>query len=277
MVGEIVGYMKLYGDNDKVQAIQTEHRLKLAEFWDIRKGDRVLEIGCGQGDTTAVLAYLVGENGLVHGVDLGGRRVIKKNTLGEAAQHLQQSKLGKQIQIDFETDVLAAELDFSENFFDVIVLSHCSWYFQSPQQLLDVLKKTRQWGKKLCFAEWDMRIQQMEQYPHLLAVLIQAQYECYKESSESNIRTLFAADDLIQLAEQAGWSISEHTSIYSPNLQDGMWEVDYTLSEYEAELQHNRNLTDKLKALIQTEVSLLKAVVNGSMKPMSAFAFIANK
>ena len=122
-----------------------------------------------------------------------------------------------------------------------------------------------------------MRIQQMEQYPHLLAVLIQAQYECYKESSESNIRTLSAADDLIKLAEQAGWSISEHTSIYSPNLQDGMWEVDYTLSEYEAELQHNRNLTDKLKALIQTEVSLLKAVANGSMKPMSAFAFIANK
>ncbi len=54
----------------KVQNIQTAHRLKLAEFWEINAGARILEIGCGQGDTTAVLAYMVGEEGFVHGVDI---------------------------------------------------------------------------------------------------------------------------------------------------------------------------------------------------------------
>lgn len=54
-----------------IQRVQTEHRFKLAEFWNIKEGSRVLEIGCGQADTTAVLAYLVGEKGLVHGIDIG--------------------------------------------------------------------------------------------------------------------------------------------------------------------------------------------------------------
>lgn len=36
----------------------------------IEKGSTVLEIGCGQGDTTAVIASMVGENGNVVVVDI---------------------------------------------------------------------------------------------------------------------------------------------------------------------------------------------------------------
>ncbi|WP_158095089.1 hypothetical protein [Gottfriedia luciferensis] len=45
-------------------------------------------------------------------------------------------------------------------------------------------------------AEWDTRISSIEQYPHLLAILIQAQYESFKQNSESNIRTLFTPNDI---------------------------------------------------------------------------------
>lgn len=276
MVEEIVGCMKLHGKNSNVQRIQTEHRVKIAEFWGIKEGSRVLEIGCGQGDTIAVLAYLVGESGFVYGVDVASPSYGSPITLGEAAQHIKQSKLGKQLRIDFETDLLNPKLDFPEKSFDFIVLSHCSWYFESPQKLLDILTKVRKWGKHLCFAEWDLRIQQMEQYPHLMAVLIQAQYECFKESSESNVRTLFTADDVKKMAEQADWKMCKDTTIYSPDLQDGVWEVNYTIDEYEAELKDNGNLSDKLKALIESEVFLLKtAAANGKIKPMSTYAFIA--
>ncbi|WP_313894079.1 methyltransferase domain-containing protein [Psychrobacillus sp.] len=37
---------------------------------NITEGSKVLEIGCGQGDTTAALAYLVGDTGFVHGIDI---------------------------------------------------------------------------------------------------------------------------------------------------------------------------------------------------------------
>jgi ubiquinone/menaquinone biosynthesis C-methylase UbiE len=56
----------------KVQLQSTEHRISiLKKFPDLKLGPRILEIGCGQGDTTAVLAELVGENGHVTAVDPG--------------------------------------------------------------------------------------------------------------------------------------------------------------------------------------------------------------
>lgn len=50
---------------------QMEHRLMLASHWNIAPGSRVLEIGCGQGDCTIVLADAVGEEGHVDALDPG--------------------------------------------------------------------------------------------------------------------------------------------------------------------------------------------------------------
>ena len=48
---------------------QFQHRLSLASKWDIAPGSHILELGCGQGETTLVLAHLVGPTGSVVGVD----------------------------------------------------------------------------------------------------------------------------------------------------------------------------------------------------------------
>ncbi len=52
-----------------VQIVQTEHRINLINYWSIAPGERVLELGCGQGDTTTVLAAAVGNTGHVVAVD----------------------------------------------------------------------------------------------------------------------------------------------------------------------------------------------------------------
>lgn len=52
-----------------IQHSQTLHRLVLLQHWDIAPGSKVLELGCGQGDCTTVLAYAVGEQGRVVAVD----------------------------------------------------------------------------------------------------------------------------------------------------------------------------------------------------------------
>lgn len=56
-------------NNIGIQLSQTNHRLQILQCFPISLGDRVLEIGCGQGDTTAALAELVGESGHVTAVD----------------------------------------------------------------------------------------------------------------------------------------------------------------------------------------------------------------
>ena len=52
-----------------IQHSQTLHRLALLQQWSIGNGSKVLEIGCGQGDCTAVLASAVGDQGNVVAVD----------------------------------------------------------------------------------------------------------------------------------------------------------------------------------------------------------------
>lgn len=52
-----------------VQHSQTIHRLVLLQHWNIHPDSKILEIGCGQGDCTTVLADAAGEQGRVVAVD----------------------------------------------------------------------------------------------------------------------------------------------------------------------------------------------------------------
>ena len=52
-----------------IQHSQTLHRLVLLQHWNIPTGSKILELGCGQGDCTTVLADAVGEQGRVVAVD----------------------------------------------------------------------------------------------------------------------------------------------------------------------------------------------------------------
>ncbi|WP_124291139.1 methyltransferase domain-containing protein, partial [Streptomyces sp. ADI91-18] len=53
-----------------IQLPQTRYRAALVSSWDIPAGASVLEVGCGQGDMTAVLAEAVGPQGRVVAVDI---------------------------------------------------------------------------------------------------------------------------------------------------------------------------------------------------------------
>lgn len=276
IIDNIVDCMPPSFGNSNIQRMQTEHRLKLAEFWGIKDGDKVLEIGCGQGDTTAVLAFLIGEKGFVQGIDIASPNYGSPLTLGESIDHLKKSQIGNRINIDFEMDVLSPTIEFPEKYFDLIVLSHSSWYLKSAEELHDILKKLRKWGNKLCFAEWDTRIQSIEQYPHFLSVLIQSQYECFKPCSLSNVRTLFTPQDIRNIAESAGWEIVTEKSINSPELQDGKWEIEQTLTNFHEELKTVEHMPTKMATLIKSQINLLEsAIITTAIKPMSTYAFTA--
>lgn len=272
----IVGCMGTTEETYQIQKIQTEHRIRLVDSWNIKAGSKILEIGCGQGDTTAVLAYYTGDEGFVQAIDIGSPTYGAPITLGKSAEYLMNSTLGKQIKIEFNVDVLSPDVHFAEHGFDYIVFSHCSWYTKSTEELLQILKKVKSWGKQLCFAEWSTTIRSIEQYPHLLAILIQAQYEAFKEESVSNVRTLLTPKDIRALAEEAGWNVQDEITIDSPELQDGKWEVDMLLYDVHQELNKLYNMSAKLKDLIRSEVQMLEAALEtGEIKPLSVYSFIA--
>ena len=77
----LIESMKIIGD-DTIQHTQLKHRMSLVETFSIQKGMSVIEIGCGQGDTTVVLADAVGETGRVLAVDIASPDYGAPITLG---------------------------------------------------------------------------------------------------------------------------------------------------------------------------------------------------
>jgi ubiquinone/menaquinone biosynthesis C-methylase UbiE len=60
---------------DRISDLQFEGGRKLAEMMDVRKGDVVLDVGCGTGRLAVYLADIVGPSGSVTGIDPSAHRV----------------------------------------------------------------------------------------------------------------------------------------------------------------------------------------------------------
>ena len=146
---EIARLMAAWAAGPDIQVAQTAYRLTLASTWQIPDGASVLEIGCGQGDMTAVLADLVGPDGRVVGVDVAPPSYGAPVTVGQSAQHLLAGPLGDRIDLRYETDVLTDDVGTG---YDLVVLAHCSWYFASAGLLERTLTKARELGSRLCFS-----------------------------------------------------------------------------------------------------------------------------
>ncbi|MFD8019008.1 methyltransferase domain-containing protein [Streptomyces lavendulae] len=147
---------------------QTRYRAALVSGWNIPAGASVLEVGCGQGDMTAVLAEAVGPQGRVVAVDIADPSYGAPVTLGQSAKHLKATPLGSRIDSRFGLDVLDETVTFPDGGFDHVVLAHCSWYFASLDPLRETLARVRRWARNLCFAEWDLAPRPTDQIGHRL-------------------------------------------------------------------------------------------------------------
>jgi Predicted methyltransferase len=257
---------------------QSVHRYKLIDFWGIRKGARVLEIGCGQGYATKVLADAVGVNGFVYAIDNAQPEYGSPMTLNEAKEELLISSLGKRIHMEFKVNILNDDIQFKDNEFDFIVMSHCSWYLSSSDEFMRILEKVKPWGNKLCFAEWDITPILPEQVPHYVAASLQAHCECYKKpgTSDNNIRTLFSPIDIKKLITSSGWDIFDETTIFSPDLDDCRWEIMNLLSsDTQNFIKYCDAMPDKLKEFLYSQMELLNTYNIADTKPLCVYAVTA--
>lgn len=254
--------MKIIGD-DTIQRTQLKHRSQLIKAFQIEKGMKVLEIGCGQGDTTVVLADAVGPTGHIVAIDIASTEYGAPITLGEASNTISQSPLGQIIDFHYETDFL--QMVFDEKF-DVVVLSHCSWYFQNIELLKNYMQKIRQVADRICFAEWDIDYTLDAQRAHFCAANIAVLYTAFTEN-DGNIQNLFHKTQIKELMLSEGFTINIEQIVDASFLQDGLWEVDYSnylLNEFP-------EVTNKIQSLIHSYAYLMN---EQSAPPLSLNSFV---
>ena len=242
--------MKIIGE-DTIQRTQLRHRLELVKAFGVKEGMRILEIGCGQGDTTVALADQVGETGHVMAIDIASPDYGAPITLGAATDTIKASPLGERITFSFETDLLDVAVDEP---FDAVILSHSSWYFRNPEQLQSYFSYCTKLAKRICIAEWDIHFRDRSQLAHFYAISILALYSQFIEN-DGNIQHVFSKEQLIQMMEESGWSLKKSKSINAAYLQDGGWEVDYALS-----IEQDFLCTPpRIQTLIRTYYELLRS------------------
>jgi SAM-dependent methyltransferase len=267
----IAGTMRAGVVDPATQVVQTRFRMSVVDAWGLIPGSTVLEIGCGQGDMTAVLADAVGPNGRVVAVDIAPRSYGSPVTVGASADHLLAGPLGDRIDFRFEFDVHSSS--FPDNTFDAVVLSQCSWYFASLSELRRTLTAVRPWARRLCFAEWSLRPGGGGQVAHLLAVLLQGQLEAGGARGDGNVRTPFSQEALRRLLPTAGWLMLGERTIDTTGLQDADWEISACLNLVNQRLDR---LPVLAKDFVTSQVDVLRAVaLRSGNEPLPVYVVTA--
>ncbi|KDQ07406.1 hypothetical protein BOTBODRAFT_38816 [Botryobasidium botryosum FD-172 SS1] len=224
-----IASLSLQTTHTEIQLGSTEHRIRLVSEWDIAPGSRVLEVGCGQGDTTAILATAVGPAGHVTALDPASLDYGAPFTLGQAQAHLSSGPLGPRItwvQTDPISFARAAE-EAAEPKYDVAVMALSLWYFSSPAQVRETLRALAGRARRVCIAEYALSATDPAAVPHVLAALTQSALEAHKPTSTTNVRTVLSPVRIKALAAEVGLElVKEEIVVPVRGMFDGLWETN---------------------------------------------------
>ncbi|PHH58849.1 hypothetical protein CDD81_4269 [Ophiocordyceps australis] len=221
----IAGFAMTGKQHAAVEMGQVEHRIRLCNFWRIASDSCLLELGCGQGTCTTVLAEAVGPHGFIDAVDPAPLDYGAPVTLGEAQAYISGGPLGSRI--TWHNECLDTLLQRHQTqTWDAAVLAHCIWYLAAPEALDATLGLLRGRAPVLLVAEYALSATEPHAVPHVLAAMARAMLEAHNEASTANIRCLLGPDHIKRSAVAQGWHLDAE-AIITPGeaLLDGSWET----------------------------------------------------
>ncbi|RMZ17515.1 hypothetical protein D0860_00436 [Hortaea werneckii] len=220
---------------------QFKHRLALARAWQIPPDSRVLDIGCGQGESSLVLAEVVGPDGHVTGIDTGPQDYGSPFTIGEAQSYIKDSIYNQRIEF-LQTDAARLLSSVGQGAgqptpvptFDRAVLSHSLWYFEDFESICSLFRVLSNAGiRHVHVADYSYEASLPEQVPHVLASRAQALVHASwppgpMRKVEGNIRAAPHPAKIIEIALAEGYTLLREDRITpDPGLRDGCWESEY--------------------------------------------------
>ncbi|KAK2063017.1 SAM-dependent methyltransferase [Colletotrichum caudatum] len=270
----------------KIIIPQLTHRLRLATLWSIAPSTKVLDIGCGQGDSALVLAHVVGPPppdasdaasagaapsdgppGHVTALDPAPGGYGSPYTLAEAQAHILSSPYGARVTFH-QSDAPGYLAAHPSESFDSATLCHSLWYFPSAAAVSALFAALRSSGRvrRLCFAEYTLKAGNPSQKPHEMAVAVQRRLHELRGDkgftlSQANVRGALDPDDMVALAQEAGWKLKERGVADTPGMLDGQWEVGAVVDPSWAEEVVREGLAKEAEEELLGSVAEIKAAV----------------
>ncbi|KAK3400719.1 hypothetical protein B0T20DRAFT_347517 [Sordaria brevicollis] len=232
-------------------------RLSILSAWSIPPGSRVLDIGCGQGDSSLVLALELGPDCHVTGIDTAPPSYGTPLTVSESQSKILQSvELGSRLAFYNETDA-AGFFSFHKGVkLDAATACHSLFYFPSQLAVACLFRELAgQNIKRVYVAEYDQQdlTFPVTQTPHVLTAKAQAMYFAYKAEADEirrsssssvddpekkeemmplNVRAAPSIASIISAAKEAGYGLTKKGK-FTPKeeYQEGHFEARYVKGE----------------------------------------------
>lgn len=161
-----------------------------------RAGERVLDIGCGFGDTTQAIAELVGPAGEAFGVDIAPR-FIQTATEEARAAGIGQARFGVR---DVQKDDLGAD-------FDAAFARMGTMFFDSPVVAMRNVRSALRPGGRLAIVVWRNRVD--NDWLYRAQTIVEQIVERPEESDEPTCGpgpfSMAGADTTSDILLHAGW------------------------------------------------------------------------
>jgi ubiquinone/menaquinone biosynthesis C-methylase UbiE len=126
-------FIKFVDDYNSLETTRVCKKI-MTSFLNVKKGDKILDAGCGTGDETHALALLTGGSGMVNGIDSSEKMIIE-------AKFRQQKR--EKLPVDFTIGDIQ-NLDFDDDEFDSVraerVLMHVSDPYKAISEMVRVTK-----------------------------------------------------------------------------------------------------------------------------------------
>ncbi|HEY6351026.1 MAG TPA: methyltransferase domain-containing protein [Candidatus Angelobacter sp.] len=140
--GQLVHYLKAVSSLEMVK----KYKRSTYDLLNLRRGEHVLEVGCGAGDDARALAQLVGKEGRVVGLDLS------QTMIAEA----QAKSAGNGGSLEFRQGD-AQKLPFSDFTFDACRVDRVLQHLEAPERAIAEMTRVLKLGGRIAAAEpdWD--------------------------------------------------------------------------------------------------------------------------
>ena len=135
MLGWIIGHIMAFetaGTNDNALALL-----------ELKKGDRVLDVGCGHGRTVERAAEMVGDDGFVVGID------ASEEMLRMATRRCQRLIDSRHVRLTLAD---SASIPYPDESFDKVVTVHTLYFWDDPRRHLHELHRVLRPGGSLVVA-----------------------------------------------------------------------------------------------------------------------------